>query len=332
MSKSKGNVIDPLDVVDGIDLASLLRKRTTGLMQPHLAPSIEKATRKAYPEGIAPYGTDALRFSFASLATQSADIRFDLQRVAGYRNFCNKLWNAARFTLMTLEDADGQPQDPQLLTGPAELSIADRWIVSRLGQTLADVDAALRDYRLDFAATALYEFTWYAFCDWYLELTKPVLQAAESSDAQKRGTRRTLTRTLETILRLAHPIIPFITEELWQKVAPVAGRSGASVSIGAYPESQAERIDAAAEAHMAQLKTLVDACRNLRGEMGVSPAQRLPLYAVGPTDLLNTAAPVLQALAKLSHTLFLLLNHSGRGFGYKGLVTQLGVGLVDFAF
>jgi valyl-tRNA synthetase len=288
MSKSKGNVIDPLDVVDGIDLASLLRKRTTGLMQPHLAPAIEKATRKAYPEGIAPYGTDALRFSFASLATQSADIRFDLQRVAGYRNFCNKLWNAARFTLMTLEDADGQPQDPQLLTGPAELSIADRWIVSRLGQTLADVDAALRDYRLDFAATALYEFTWYAFCDWYLELTKPVLQSAESTDAQKRGTRRTLATVLETLLRALHPLMPYITEEIWQRVAPHAGRylapAGAalpggkpSIMTAPWPAASDAPRDATAERDVAWIQQVVLGIRQIRGEMDISPAKKLPV-------------------------------------------------------
>jgi valyl-tRNA synthetase len=262
MSKSKGNVIDPLDVVDGIDLASLLRKRTTGLMQPHLAPSIDKATRKAYPEGIAAYGTDALRFSFASLATQSADIRFDLQRVAGYRNFCNKLWNAARFALMTLEDGDGQPQDPQLLTGPAELSVADRWILSRLGQTLADVDAAFRDYRFDFAATALYEFTWYSFCDWYLELTKPVLQASDSSDAQKRGTRRTLATVLETLLRALHPLMPYITEEIWQRVAPHAGT---------------HRAPAGAERDVAWIQQVVLGIRQIRGEMDISPAKKLPV-------------------------------------------------------
>jgi valyl-tRNA synthetase len=280
MSKSKGNVIDPLDVVDGIDLPALLRKRTSGLMQPHLAPAIEKATRKAYPDGIAAYGTDALRFSFASLATQSADIRFDLQRVAGYRNFCNKLWNAARFVLLTLEDADARPQDPALLTGAAEPGIADRWIVSRLGRTLTDVDAAFRDYRFDFAATALYEFTWYEFCDWYLELTKPVLQSAEATEAQKRGTRRTLAVVLERLLRALHPLMPFITEEIWQRVAPHAGShggAGATIMLAPWPRAADAPRDEQAERDIAWIQRVVLGIRQIRGEMDISPSRRLPV-------------------------------------------------------
>ena len=287
MSKSKGNVIDPLDVVDGIELETLVKKRTTGLMQPHLAPSIEKATRKAYPDGIAAFGTDALRFSFASLATQSADIRFDLQRVAGYRNFCNKLWNASRFVLMMVEGSEEQPADALLMTGPAELSVADRWIVSRLGQTLAEVDAAFRDYRFDFAATALYEFTWYAFCDWYLELTKPVLQSSESSEAARRGARRTLVTTLEALLRALHPIMPFITEEIWQRVAPLAGtqpapaaqssQGPASIVVARWPQQKAYPRDAVAERDVAWIQQVVLGIRQIRGEMDISPARKLPV-------------------------------------------------------
>ena len=213
MSKAKGNIIDPLDLIDGIDLASLVAKRTSGMMQPHLKDKIEKATRKQFPDGISAYGTDALRFTFAALAGPSRDINFDLGRVGGYRNFCNKLWNGARFVLMTVENSD--------LIGEAKLSVADRWIVSRFAATLAKVDESLREYRFDFAATALYEFTWYEFCDWYLELTKPVLQNETTTDAQKRGTRRTLVTLLEGLLRALHPMMPFITEEIWQRVNPI---------------------------------------------------------------------------------------------------------------
>ena len=197
---------------------TLVAKRTSGLMQPHLKDKIEKATRKQFPDGIAAFGTDALRFTFASLAGPSRDINFDLGRVGGYRNFCNKLWNGARFVLMTVEGDAGQGD----LVGAAELSVADRWIVSRFAATLAQVDSALTEYRFDFAATALYEFTWYEFCDWYLELTKPVLQGETTTEAQKRGTRRTLVTVLEALLRALHPMMPFITEEIWQRVHPLA--------------------------------------------------------------------------------------------------------------
>ncbi len=286
MSKSKGNVIDPLDVVDGIDLPTLLRKRTSGLMQPHLAPAIEKATRKAYPQGIAAYGTDALRFTFAALATQSADIRFDLQRVAGYRNFCNKLWNAARYALLALEDAEGRAQDPALLIGPAEPSIADRWIVSRLSRMLGDVEAAFRDYRFDFAATALYEFTWYEFCDWYVELSKAVLQSTAATAAQQRGTRRTLATVLETLLRALHPLMPFITEEIWQRIAPHAGRyraaAGAalpggrpSIMTAPWPDAAEAPCDEDAERDVGWIQRVVLGVRQIRGEMDISPAKKL---------------------------------------------------------
>jgi valyl-tRNA synthetase len=282
MSKSKGNVIDPLDIVDGIKLEELVTKRTTGLMQPHLAPGIEKTTRKQFPDGIAAYGTDALRFTFASLAGPSRDIRFDLARVGGYRNFCNKLWNGARFVLMTVE---GQGD----LVGEAELSIADRWIVSRFAATLARVDESLREYRFDFAATALYEFTWYEFCDWYLELTKPVLQSETATDAQKRGTRRTLITVLEGLLRALHPMMPFITEEIWQRVNPIVAPLRAatnfrgtekavdSIMLMYYPAATDYASDADAEAEVEWMKQFILAVRQIRGEMDIAPSRKIPL-------------------------------------------------------
>jgi valyl-tRNA synthetase len=282
MSKAKGNIIDPIDLIDGIDLSSLLAKRTSGLMQPHLKEKIDKATRKQFPEGLAAHGTDALRFTFAALAGSSRDINFDLGRVGGYRNFCNKLWNAARFVLMTVE---GQGE----LVGEAEHSVADRWIVSRFATTLAQVDASLREYRFDFAATALYEFTWYEFCDWYLELTKPVLQSESSTEAQKRGTRRTLVTVLEALLRALHPIMPFITEEIWQRVRPMAepliaaGQvRGArihtdSVMLASYPAATDYAADDAAEAEVSWMKQFILAVRQIRGEMDIALSRKIPL-------------------------------------------------------
>ena len=270
MSKSKGNVIDPLDIVDGITLEALVAKRTAGLMQPQLASAIEQATRRQYPAGIAPHGTDALRFTFAALASPSRDIRFDLARVAGYRNFCNKLWNAARFVTMAVGEAA-----PAAGGAPLELSIADRWIRSRFGRMLGTVESALRDYRFDYAASALYEFTWYDFCDWYLELTKPVLQAEGSSDAAKRGTQRTLAQVLEALQRALHPLMPFITEEIWQRVAPLAARAGESVMLQAYPAAAEFPADEEAEREAAWIQAVVLAVRQIRGEMNISPARRL---------------------------------------------------------
>ncbi len=279
MSKSKGNVIDPLDIVDGIDLEALVAKRTNGLMQPHLAPAIEKATRKHFPQGIDAYGTDALRFTFAALATQSRDIRFDLGRVAGYRNFCNKLWNAARFVTMMVEDGAATP-----VAGPVELSVADHWIRSRLGRTIEAVDTAFAGYRFDYAATALYEFTWYEFCDWYLELVKPVLQG-DAADAVKRAARRTLLEVLEALLRALHPLMPFITEEIWQRIAPLAGRAGPTIMMAPWPVRSEWPADAAAEAEVAWLQGVILALRQIRGEMNIAPSRRIPLLVRQGTAL-----------------------------------------------
>jgi valyl-tRNA synthetase len=270
MSKSKGNVIDPLDIVDGIGLEALLAKRTTGLMQPQLAPTIEKNTRKQFPEGMAPHGTDALRFTFAALASPSRDINFDLARVAGYRNFCNKLWNAARFVTLML--GDGAPA-----AGGAELSIADRWIRSRFGRMLEQIEAALRDYRFDFAATALYEFTWYEFCDLYLELTKPVLQGDTTPEAVKRGTRRTLAEMLEALQRALHPLMPFITEEIWQLAAPLAGRTGPTVMLQPYPAVKEFPRDAEAEREVDWIRGFIVGIRQIRSGMDIAPSKKLPV-------------------------------------------------------
>jgi valyl-tRNA synthetase len=277
MSKSKGNVIDPLDIIDGIDLESLIAKRTRGLMQPQLAPEIEKATRKAYPQGIAAHGTDALRFTFAALASANRDIRFDLQRVAGYRNFCNKLWNAARFVTLMV------PEGESSSAAPAELSVADRWIRARFGRRLAEVDSALASYRFDFAAAALYEFTWDEFCSWYLELTKPALQSDSTSEAAKFGTRQTLAQILEALQRALHPLMPFITEEIWQKTAALAGRGGATIMLEPYPHAADYPADPEAEAEIAWLQSFILAVRQIRGEMDINPAKRIPVLVKEPS-------------------------------------------------
>ncbi len=293
MSKSKGNVIDPLDIVDGIDLPALIEKRTTGLMQPQKRPAIEKATRKQFPDGIAAHGTDALRFTFAALASPSRDIRFDLARVAGYRNFCNKLWNAARFvTLMCEQDEPA---------GPTELSVADRWIRSRFGRTLAAVERALAEYRFDYAANALYEFTWYEYCDWYLELTKPVLQSESAAAPARRSARRTLAEILEALQRALHPIMPFITEEIWQRAAPLAGRSGETVMLAPYPRPGEFPADEPSEREVGWIQAFVLAVRQIRGEMNISPSRRIPVLLAGASaqdrDYLQCHRPYLERLA-----------------------------------
>jgi len=271
MSKSKGNVLDPLDLIDGIDLDSLLEKRTSGLMQPHLKPKIEKATRKQFADGIDAYGADSLRFTFASLATTGRDIRFELGRIEGYRNFCNKLWNAARYVLMNTEGRDCGPG------GKCEYSLADRWIRSRFCAAAVEVSRQMKAYRLDLAAKALYEFTWNEFCDWYLELSKAVLQDDTASDGAKRGARRTLITVLEALLRAIHPLMPFISEEIWQKVAPLAGTGGDTIMLAPYPGADEFDRDQEAEQDMAWLQGLVLGVRQIRGEMDIAPAKPLPL-------------------------------------------------------
>jgi valyl-tRNA synthetase len=279
MSKSKGNVLDPIDIIDGIGLEDLVAKRITGLMQPHMAPKIEKATRRQFPEGIRPYGTDALRFTFAALATTGRDVVFDLGRVEGYRNFCNKLWNAARYVLMNTEQ-----QDTDLNGGNIQLTLADRWILSRLQATAQDVNEALQNYRFDHAAQSIYEFTWNNYCDWYLELSKPVLTEADSHDASRRGTRRTLVQVLEALLRLVHPIMPFISEEIWQRVAPLAGVSGDTILYQSFPMPDNALLDAPAEAEINWLQQFLLGVRRIRAEMNIAPGKPLPVLLQNGTQ------------------------------------------------
>ncbi|HVC02077.1 MAG TPA: valine--tRNA ligase [Steroidobacteraceae bacterium] len=296
MSKSKGNVIDPLDIVDGIGLDALLAKRTTGLMQPQMRPAIERATRTQFPQGIAAFGADALRLSFASLATMSRDLRFELARVEGCRNFCNKLWNAARYVLLNAEGDGGADHGAEL-----EFSVADRWIRSRLAATLARVEAGFADYRLDAVAAALYEFTWHEFCDWYVESTKTVLQAQDAREAQKRGTRYTLVDTLETLLRALHPLAPFISEEIWQRARESAGVAGETIMLAVYPRATDLPSDPQAELEMAWVRQFVLGIRQIRGEMDIAPSRRIDvvLQNAAATDiaLLDRNLKYLQRLA-----------------------------------
>jgi valyl-tRNA synthetase len=270
MSKSKGNVLDPLDIIDGISLQDLLDKRTKNMMQPHLADKIAKQTKKHFPDGIPAFGTDALRFTFAALASTGRDIRFDLNRIEGYRNFCNKLWNASRFVAMQTTD-----KDVGLNSKKVKLSLADRWIISSLQTTEEEVVDHIDNYRFDLAAKAMYEFTWHQYCDWYLELTKPILNSDHSSKAEKRATRRTLVQVLETMLHLMHPIMPYITEEIWQSIKPLTGRMGDTLMLEPYPKANRLMIDKQANTDMLWLQTFISSLRQIRSEMDIKPKVRI---------------------------------------------------------
>ena len=298
MSKSKGNILDPLDLADGIDLETLVKKRTTGLMRPDMAASIEADTRRQFSDGIGAYGTDALRFTFCSLATTGRDIRFDLGRIEGYRNFCNKLWNAARFAIGHAENKDCGHDG-----GDVELGLAERWIISLLQETEQKVHDAIGQYRFDHAAQVIYEFTWNEYCGWYLELAKPVLTDDNTDAATLRGTRRTLVGVLEALLRLAHPLIPFITEAIWQRVAPIAGRSGETIMLQPYPTSDPQRVDRASQEDVDWLKAFVLAVRRVRGEQNIQPGRRVPVLLQNASqrdrDLLASCRAYLDSLAGL---------------------------------
>ncbi|WP_333971540.1 valine--tRNA ligase [Alteromonas mediterranea] len=301
MSKSKGNVLDPIDLIDGIDIESLVTKRTAGMMQPQLAEKIAKRTRKQFPDGIQAYGTDALRFTFAAMASTSRDINFDMARVEGYRNFCNKIWNASRFVLMNTEEHDTGRDGGEMV-----LSMADRWIWAKFQQTLVEFEKALEDYRFDIAAQTVYEFTWNQFCDWYLELTKPVLSNDASTDAEKRGTRHTLINVLESLLRLLHPLMPFITDTIWQRVVPQSAlkvEEGASIMVQAFPEVDAAKQDDKVLADIEWVKKFIVGIRNIRGEMDISPNKPLNALLKNVSDedarRLDAAKAFLDKLSKL---------------------------------
>ena len=297
MSKSKGNVLDPIDLIDGISLDDLVEKRTAGLMQPHMAPAIEKATRSEFPEGIPAFGTDALRFTFASLATTGRDIRFDLGRIEGYRNFCNKIWNATRYVLMQLGDSD----QPAAAQSTGATGVAERWIYSRLVRTVTEVEQSLQNYRLDLASQALYEFFWNEYCDWYLELTKPALKSAQGDE--RNAILYTLLDVLEQALRLLHPIMPFITEEIWQRIAPVLGREGLSISTQSWPSPGEDEVDEEAEAQVAWLQAVLLEIRRIRSELGVSPGKPVDVLlddgSASDRAMLESLQPLLTALGRI---------------------------------
>lgn len=304
MSKSKGNVLDPLDLIDGIDLESLVQKRTFGLMNPKQAEKIEKATRKEFPEGINSYGTDAVRFTFCALANTGRDIKFDLKRVEGYRNFCNKIWNATRFVLMNVEGQTvAQEARPELWELP------EQWIMSRLQKAEQAVHQAFATYRLDLAAQTIYDFIWNEYCDWYVELTKPVLNDAEVSEERKAEVRRVLLAVMEASLRLAHPLMPYLTEEIWQTLAPMIGKGGDTIMTAKYPVPEAAKMNEQAEADMQWLQGLIGAVRNIRGEMGLGNARLLPVLLQNISDSERTQIeriqPLFKALAKVESITFL---------------------------
>lgn len=299
MSKSKGNVIDPLDMIDGISIEDLIEKRTGNMMQPQAAEKIAKRTRKEFPEGIEAHGTDALRFTLAALASTGRDINWDMTRLEGYRNFCNKLWNASRYVLMNTEDQDcGQDNSDNY-----KLSVADRWIISQLQRAEKSIIAAIEDYRFDLAANSLYEFIWNQYCDWYLELSKPVLWDDNASPTLKKGTRRTLVRVLDAILRLSHPLMPYITEEIWQRIAPLASQTADTLMLAPYPVPNEEALDEAADEQIQWLKSVIVGIRNIRGEMNISPGKAIPIIFKGGDqkdhDYLAQSEQLLSKLANI---------------------------------
>jgi valyl-tRNA synthetase len=320
MSKSKGNVIDPLDMIDGISLDDLLVKRTGNMMQPKLAKKIEKLTKKEFPSGIEAHGTDALRFTLTSVATTGRDISWDMKRLEGYRNFTNKLWNASRYVLMNTEEFDCGSSSPDEKAGEMEFSLADRWIIGQFEQTVKTVHEAFDTFRFDLASQALYEFTWNQFCDWYLELTKPVLfprDQEQGNEAQQRGTRHTLVNVLEGLLRLMHPIMPFITETIWQRVQPLSdfSKTGDSIMVQTFPQFDANKCDQQAIGDLEWVKQFIVAIRNIRGEMDISPSKLLPvlLKNVNAIDQrrLDENEQFLSSLAKLESISVLSENEQG---------------------